>query len=117
MLGSRGGEGGARLTAAHLVRDVDGVDTLHQSLGVLGLGVSTDDDLGTTGQELRDPSTIGPQPPHPGTLQCQVQGGWTQTYQGFPIVPSPPYILKNGILLNIPQTSHQEATSDSLMGK
>lgn len=42
------GGGRAGLTDANLVRDVDGVDTLHQSLGVLGLGVSADDNLAAT---------------------------------------------------------------------
>jgi hypothetical protein len=44
----------ARFTGVtHLVRDVDGVDTLHQSLGVLRLGVSTDHDLDRIGRLLQ----------------------------------------------------------------
>lgn len=41
-------EAGAGLTNSNLVRDVDGVDTLQQSFGILGLGISTDHDLART---------------------------------------------------------------------
>lgn len=62
-LKSQGGKGdqageaecGAGLTGTNLVRDVDGVDTLQQSLGVLSLGVSTDRSLPRIGVSQGSP--------------------------------------------------------------
>lgn len=57
----------------YLVRDVDGVDTLQQGLGVLGLGVSTDHDLASTGKS----SSV-----RKGEVRPQI-------YQSFLILPPP----------------------------
>ena len=52
----RGGSSREVASGAHrdgyLVRNVDRVDALHQSLGVLGLSVSTDHDLTTIERSL-----------------------------------------------------------------
>lgn len=74
-VGAQAGELEARagLTDSNLVRDVDRVDTVQQSLGVLGLGVSTDHDLN---RRVTPGSGAGnwPRPqefPHPpATLHC-----------------------------------------------
>jgi len=54
----------------YLVRDVDGMDTLQQSLGILGLGVPTDHNLARTERltPVADAKRLDPdltRPPHP----------------------------------------------------
>lgn len=66
----RGGREWGWAQRPNLVRDVDGVDTLQQSLGILGLRVSTDHNLARTERltPVTDAKRLGPDltgPPHP----------------------------------------------------